>query len=234
MELDIEVSKLKASRNSWRNQRYRLGNMVRNEYPKQIQQKEQFIQHYTEDMKHYTEHYTPNADGFSPMCIRGVVYTERKKAAAALMQAIRSFVKPDNSKAEIGEYCGFAMYARFEPLQKGYTMTLEHSGVHRLELGDDSSGNITRIDNVLRGIEERIQTAMHQLEDLQTQQNTAEVEMQKPFAKEAEYQEKSSRLAALNAALQFEDKDEIISEGSDAPEQSAAEQERKPKDCIDL
>lgn len=233
MELDIEVSKLKASRNSWRNQRYRLENMVRNEYPKQIQQKEQFIQHYTEDMKHYTEHYTPNADGFSPMCIRGVVYTERKKAAA-LIQAIRSFVKPDNSKAEIGEYCGFAMYARFEPLQKGYTMTLEHSGVHRLELGDDSSGNITRIDNVLRGIEERIQTAMHQLEDLQTQQNTAEVEMQKPFAKEAEYQEKSSRLAALNAALQFEDKDEIISEGSDAPEQSAAEQERKSKDCIDL
>ena len=219
---------------SWRNQRYRLENMVRNEYPKQIQQKEQFIQHYTEDMKHYTEHHTPNADGFSPMCIRGVVYAERKKAAAALIQAIRSFVKPDNSKAEIGEYCGFAMYARFEPLQKGYTMTLEHSGVHRLELGDDSSGNITRIDNVLRGIEERIQTAMHQLEDLQTQQNTAEVEMQKPFAKEAEYQEKSSRLAALNAALQFEDKDEIISEGSDAPEQNAAEQERKSKDCVSL
>ena len=234
MELDIEVSKLKASRNSWRNQRYRLENMVRNEYPKQIQQKEQFIQHYTDDMKHYTEHYTPNADGFSPMCIRGVMYTERKKAAAALMQAIRSFVKPDNSKAEIGEYCGFAMYARFEPLQKGYTMTLEHSGVHRLELGDDSSGNITRIDNVLRGIEERIQNATHQLEDIQTQLHTAEVEMQKPFTKEAEYQEKSSRLAALNAALQFEDKDEIISEGSDAPEQSAAEQERKPKDCIDL
>lgn len=234
MELDIAVSKLKASRNSWRNQRYRLENMVRNEYPKQIQQKEQFIQHYTDDMKHYTEHYTPNADGFSPMCIRGVTYMERKKAAAALMQAIRSFVKPDNSKAEIGEYCGFAMYARFEPLQKGYTMTLEHSGVHRLELGDDSSGNITRIDNVLRGIEERIQNATHQLEDIQTQLHTAEVEMQKPFTKEAEYQEKSSRLAALNAALQFEDKDEIISEGSDAPEQSAAEQERKPKDCIDL
>lgn len=234
MELDIEVSKLKASRNNWRNQRYRLENMVRNEYPKQIQQKEQFIQHYTEDMKHYTEHYTPNADGFSPMCIRGVVYTERKKAAAALMQAIRSFVKPDNSKAEIGEYCGFTMFARFEPLQKGYTMTLEHSGVHRLELGDDSSGNITRIDNVLRGIEDRIRNATHQLEDIQTQLHTAEVEIQKPFAKEAEYQAKSSRLAELNAALQFQDKDEIVSEGSDAPEQNAAEQERKSKDCVSL
>ena len=234
MELDIEVSKLKASRNSWRNQRYRMEDMVRNEYPKQIQQKEQFIQHYTDDMKHYTEHYTPNADGFSPMCIRGVTYTERKKAAAALMQAIHSFVKPDNSKAEIGEYCGFTMFARFEPLQKGYTMTLEHSGVHRLELGDDRSGNITRIDNVLRGIEDRIQNATHQLEDIQTQLHTAELEIQKPFAKEAEYQAKSSRLAELNAALQFQDKDEIVSEGSDAPEQSAAEQERKPKDCIDL
>lgn len=234
MELDIEVSKLKASRNSWRNQRYRMEDMVRNEYPKQIQQKEQFIQHYTDDMKHYTEHYTPNVDGFSPMCVRGVVYTERKKAAAALMQAIRSFVKPDNSKAEIGEYCGFTMFARFEPLQKGYTMTLEHSGVHRLELGDDSSGNITRIDNVLRGIEDRIRNATHQLEDIQTQLHTAEVEIQKPFAKEAEYQAKSSRLAELNAALQFQDKDEIVSEGSDAPEQNAAEQERKPKDCIDL
>ena len=234
MELDIEVSKLKASRNSWRNQRYRMEDMVRNEYPKQIQQKEQFIQHYTDDMKHYTEHYTPNADRFSPMCIRGVTYTERKKAAAALMQAIHSFVKPDNSKAEIGEYCGFTMYARFEPLQKGYTMTLEHSGVHRLELGDDSSGNITRIDNVLRGIEDRIQNATHQLEDIQTQLHTAELEIQKPFAKEAEYQAKSSRLAELNAALQFQDKDEIVSEGSDAPEQNAAEQERKSKGDICL
>lgn len=234
MELDIEVSKLKASRNSWRNQRYRMEDMVRNEYPKQIQQKEQFIQHYTDDMKHYTEHYTPNVDGFSPMCVRGVVYTERKKAAAALMQAIRSFVKPDNSKAEIGEYCGFTMFARFEPLQKGYTMTLEHSGVHRLELGDDSSGNITRIDNVLRGIEDRIRNATHQLEDIQTQLHTAEVEIQKPFTKEAEYQAKSSRLAELNAALQFQDKDEIVSEGSDAPEQNAAEQERKSKDCVSL
>lgn len=234
MELDIEVSKLKASRNSWRNQRYRMEDMVRNEYPKQIQQKEQFIQHYTDDMKHYTEHYTPNVDGFLPMCVRGVVYTERKKAAAALMQAIRSFVKPDNSKAEIGEYCGFTMFARFEPLQKGYTMTLEHSGVHRLELGDDSSGNITRIDNVLRSIEDRIRNATHQLEDIQTQLHTAEVEIQKPFAKEAEYQAKSSRLAELNAALQFQDKDEIVSEGSDAPEQNAAEQERKSKDCVSL
>lgn len=234
MELDIAVSKLKASRNSWRNQRYRMEDMVRNEYPKQIQQKEQFIQHYTDDMKHYTEHYTPNADRFSPMCIRGVTYTERKKAAAALMQAIHSFVKPDNSKAEIGEYCGFTMYARFEPLQKGYTMTLEHSGVHRLELGDDSSGNITRIDNVLRGIEDRIQNATHQLEDIQTQLHTAELEIQKPFAKEAEYQAKSSRLAELNAALQFQDKDEIVSEGSDAPEQNAAEQERKSKGDICL
>lgn len=234
MELDIAVSKLKASRNSWRNQRYRMEDMVRNEYPKQIQQKEQFIQHYTDDMKHYTEHYTPNADGFSPMCIRGVTYTERKKAAVALMQAIHSFVKPDNSKAEIGEYCGFTMYARFEPLQKGYTMTLEHSGVHRLELGDDSSGNITRIDNVLRGIEDRIQNATHQLEDIQTQLHTAELEIQKPFAKEAEYQAKSSRLAELNAALQFQDKDEIVSEGSDAPEQNAAEQERKSKGDICL
>lgn len=234
MELDIAVSKLKASRNSWRNQRYRMEDMVRNEYPKQIQQKEQFIQHYTDDMKHYTEHYTPNADGFSPMCIRGVTYTERKKAAAALMQAIHSFVKPDNSKAEIGEYCGFTMFARFEPLQKGYTMTLEHSGVHRLELGDDSSGNITRIDNVLRGIEDRIQNATHQLEDIQTQLHTAELEIQKPFAKEAEYQAKSSRLAELNAALQFQDKDEIVSEGSDAPEQNAAEQERKSKGDICL
>ena len=211
-----------------------MEDMVRNEYPKQIQQKEQFIQHYTDDMKHYTEHYTPNVDGFSPMCVRGVVYTERKKAAAALMQAIRSFVKPDNSKAEIGEYCGFTMFARFEPLQKGYTMTLEHSGVHRLELGDDSSGNITRIDNVLRSIEDRIRNATHQLEDIQTQLHTAEVEIQKPFAKEAEYQAKSSRLAELNAALQFQDKDEIVSEGSDAPEQNAAEQERKSKDCVSL
>lgn len=62
-------------------------------------------------------------------------------------------------------------------------MTLEHSGVHQLELGDDSSGNITRIDNVLRSIEDRIRNATHQLEDIQTQLHTAEVEIQNHLQK---------------------------------------------------
>lgn len=234
MELDIEVSKLKVARNSWRNQRYRLEDKVRHSYPIAIEQQEKRIQALTEDLHQFRNNYLPNADGFSAMTIEGTIYTERKKAANALMQALQLSVKPDGTKFEIGSYCGFMMYVQFEPLQKGYIMTLKHSGVHRLELGGDSSGNITRIHNVLRSLEERIHNAMHQLEDIQTQKLTAEKEMQKPFAREAEYQQKSTRLAELNAALQFQDKDEIISNGTDMPEQDAAKCAVQKNSCINL
>ena len=76
---------------------------------------------------------------------------------------------------------------------------------HRVSLGTDARGNLTRLDNALAGIPGRLERGQEQLENLRNQQAAAQVELTKPFPQEAELAEKSARLAELDAALSMED-----------------------------
>lgn len=224
MELDIAVSKLKAARNSFQNQKYRLEDKVKVQFPREIQQKKEQIENLTSDLQHLAASTIPNADDFSPMVIDGTTYSEKKPATEALQRAIQTTVKPNGTKTEIGSYRGFTMSAHFESLQKEMILTLSHACTYRIDLGDSPTGNLIRIDNLLHGLDERVHNSIHQLEVLQEQQHTAEIEVQKPFAKEAEYREKTARLAKLNAQLQFQEKDKVIGGKADSKEQCEEKQ----------
>lgn len=75
---------------------------------------------------------------------------------------------------------------------------------HRVELGGDARGNLTRIENTLAQMPERLENVKNQLENLHRQQDAARAELGKPFPQEAELQRKSARLAELNALLDME------------------------------
>ena len=77
---------------------------------------------------------------------------------------------------------------------------------HRVTLGTDARGNLTRIDNALASMPERIQNVHSQLENLYSQMEAAKAEIGKPFPQEAELQKKSARLAELNALLDIDSK----------------------------
>jgi hypothetical protein len=55
-------------------------------------------------------------------------------------------------------------------------------------------------------MQERIQNVHSQLENLRSQMEAAKAEIGKPFPQEAELQEKSARLAELNALLNIDGK----------------------------
>ena len=67
-------------------------------------------------------------------------------------------------------------------------------------------GNLTRIDNVLAGMENRMKVVQDKLDSLYSQMETAKVELGKPFPQEEELRSKSARLAELNAELNIDDK----------------------------
>ena len=73
-----------------------------------------------------------------------------------------------------------------------------------MSLGDDTRGNIIRLDNAIDNFADRIADAENALQNLEQQKQAAEVEVAKPFAQEEELAEKSARLAELNALLNID------------------------------
>lgn len=105
---------------------------------------------------------------------------------------------------EIGSYRGLDMSLSFNGFR--VDLILKGAMTHQAELGTDARGNLTRIDHALEAVPERLQSVQAQLDNLYQQQAAAKAELGKPFLQETELQEKSARLAQLNALLDIDTK----------------------------
>jgi uncharacterized membrane-anchored protein YhcB (DUF1043 family) len=101
---------------------------------------------------------------------------------------------------------------------------------HEVTLGTDIHGNITRIDNVLNGMESARQHCEESLAETKARLETAKSEMETPFAREQELTDKTAKLAELTIALKLNEKDHEILDG--APDEGDTEQDerKKPKE----
>ena len=79
-----------------------------------------------------------------------------------------------------------------------------NSITHRATLGTDPRGNLTRIDNALAQMPQRLEAVKNQLDNLYQQQAAAKAEVGKPFAQEQELRDKSARLAELDVLLNMD------------------------------
>ena len=111
------------------------------------------------------------------------------------------------------------MYLTLEDFGREYVLTLKGNLAHRVTLGKDARGNLTRIDNAIGYIPSKLSTAQQQLENVYKQIETAKAELGKPFPQEEELRTKSARLAQLNAELDIDDKTpmEQLAEDSATP-----------------
>ena len=101
------------------------------------------------------------------------------------------------------------MYISYDVFCDELKLTLKGSVSHSVNLGTDSRGNITRIDNVLSSLPKRLQETEEKLENLIKQENSTKLEIGKVFPKEQELKEKSARLSALNLELNMDTKEDI-------------------------
>jgi len=191
---------MKASHQS---QQYKLEDNLLRYFPEQIEQCKGFIAGFESDMKTLEAHQHPK-DGFAGMEVRGDKLTDKENAGAALVDAFKEVkgLEP----LPIGNYRGFAMSLTLEDFGREYVLTLKGEMTHRVSLGKDPRGNLTRIDNALNGMTERLQNVRDRLENLHAQVETAKGELGKPFPPEEELKTKSARLAELNAELNIDDR----------------------------
>ena len=225
MDLDVDVARLKLMKANHQSQQYRLEDNLLRYFPEQIEQSKGFIAGFEADMKTLAEHPHP-VDGFAGMTVRGDVLTDKENAGAALVDSFKDVKGLD--PVQIGSYRGFQMSLTLEDFGRDYVLTLKGQMTHRVPLGKDPRGNLTRIENALNGMAERLATTQSRLESLYSQMETAKQELGKPFPQEDELRVKSARLAELNIALNIDDKTPLEALADEAPVRTEVAKSAKP------
>ena len=208
MDLDIEVSKLKLLKANHLSQKYALEDAISKGFPKQIAETQARIAGYGADIAAVKENTHPNGDGFSPLTLAGVTHADKKEAGAALLTMCQTMLSPEAT--QVGGYRGLTLELAFDTFAREYRLTMIGQLRHTVTLGTDVFGNLQRMDNALEGLPIKEQTCREQLSNLQTQLETAKVEVQKPFPREAELNTKTARLEELNSLLNLDHKEPEI------------------------
>ena len=217
MDLDVDVARLKLMKADHQSKQYRLEDQLLKTFPEEIEKNKGFIAGLEADMATLAAHPHPE-DSFAGMEVRGDTLTDKENAGAALLDACKEVKGSD--PVPVGSYRGFTMSVSFDAFRQEYMLLLKGQMTHRATLGTDPRGNLTRIDNALSQMPQRLEAVKNQLDNLYQQQAAAKAEVGKPFPFEDDLRVKSARLAELDVLLNMDGR------GRPAPEAVLAKSSR--------
>lgn len=227
--LDTDVAKLKLLKQEFMNQKYSLQDKIIKYFPEEIARLNNKIGAIEEDTIKLQEYTKPNADGFSPMKINGMIYTEKQEAGKRLLQSINDLKSMETR--EIGEYRGFTMEISFDSITRNVRLKLKNKFSYSIDLGVDSIGNITRINNCLENIAKDIPHERDLLDNTYFQMENAKQESQKEFPKEQELQEKLRKLEEINAELKINENEHEMLGDEKEEKQDKSPDKNSPERC---
>ena len=211
MDLDIQIQKLKLLKANYLSEKYDLEDKIIKFYPQKIAALNNTIKALEQDLATAKAHPKPSDDSFVGIEIDGKYISEKADAGKAILEFCKQMNSPD--PIAIGKYRGFDMELQFSSdILHCYEIALKGATTQKATLGKDVNGNITRIDNAIGRLSERIENAKVELKNIQTQYATAQIEVQKPFAQEEELKAKTKRQIEV---------EKLISSGENEPEQNA-------------
>lgn len=242
MDLDVEVSKLKMLESNFKSNLYKMEDKVVKVYPKEIESLKEKIENLKKDIEKvepYREEKLEKYDQttlenmgenekqvgvkadkeavskFTSLTLNGKKYTDKKQAGEFLINRIKGIKKIDDFRFEevkIGEYRNFDLFAYYDSFSNQYKFNLKGEENHYGEFGTDEIGNITRMDNVLDRMPERLEQTLGKLKDTENQLETAKLEIKKKFPQAELLKEKTLRLAEVNHLLDMGQKEDLKEE----------------------
>ena len=152
---------------------------------------------------------------FTSLTLSERKYTDKKQAGEFLINRIKGIKKSEDFRFEevkIGEYRNFDLFVYYDSFSNQYKFNLKGEESHYGEFGTDEIGNITRMDNVLDKLPERLEQTLGKLEDTRKQFEIAKLEVEKKFPQADLLREKNLRLAEVNHLLDMGQKEDIKDE----------------------
>jgi N12 class adenine-specific DNA methylase len=212
MDLDIQVQKLRLLKSNYLSEKYELEDKIIKYYPKTIAQTKETIAGLEKDISLAKEHPKSLDDTFVGIEVKGVFYPEKAEGGQRIIDACKEMTSPD--PIPLGKYRGFDLELSFEPFEKAYQVKIKGNLSRSISLGADAIGNITRIDNAIEKLPERLEAKKQELSTLEQQFATAKAEVEKPFDKEEELTEKTNRLNVLNGLLNVDKRENELVDGA--------------------
>ena len=211
MDLDIQVQKLKLLKSNYLSDKYALEDKTIKYYPQRIVTLNSLINGIKKDIETVQKHPKMSDEKAISMTVKGVFYSEKMKAGEAILDACNEMTSPD--PVPLGEYRGLKMELYFDSMARTYNVKLKGESSANVVLGSDTRGNIVRIDNAVDRFEEKLVSAKEELANTENQFEIAKKELEKPFAKEGELDEKLKRLNELNIMLDMDKRENEIVDG---------------------
>ena len=212
MDLDIQVQKLRLLKSNYLSEKYELEDKIIKYYPTTIARIKETIAGLEKDISLAKEHPKPLDDTFVGIEVKGVSYSEKAEGGQKIIDACKEMTSPD--PVPLGKYRGFDLELSFDTFEKAYQVKIKGSLSRSVYLGTDAIGNITRIDNAIEKIPERLEAKSRDLSTLEQQFATAKAEVEKPFDKEEELTEKTNRLNVLNGLLNVDKRENELVDGA--------------------
>ena len=201
MDLDIEVAKLRLMKADYQSNQFKLEDQILKQYPEEIRQAQEHAKGYRADMALLEAHPLPK-NGFVGMAIKGKRIADKEAAGKMLLEACR--LSPHDM--ELGEYRGMKMTVDYDSYRQEVKLILRGEMSHTVTMGTDVYGNLTRIENALANMPQKLEKAEERIAELERQTEQAKAELGKPFAQEKALEAKAARLAELNTALNIDEK----------------------------
>ena len=225
MDLDMQVQNLKMLKSNYYSERFDLEDKVTREYPQDIARYNSQIKALKVDIETANKTLKASADYFNGMDINGVHYTEKKAAGEAIIRIMKSF-KNSSETLPVGSYRGFTMEMYISRgFRLEYILAIRGAMTHTINLGTDTLGNITRIDNCIDHLADNFEKAEKHLAETEKQLQIAKESLKEPFSREEELQEKQTRLNELNALLNVDKRDNEFCD--EEPDESEIKQPKR-------
>lgn len=225
MDLDMQVQNLKMLQSNYYSERFDLEDKVTREYPQDIARYNSQIKALNVDIETASKTLKASADYFNGMDINGEHYTEKKAAGEAIIRIMKSF-KNSTETLSVGSYRGFTMEMYISRgFRLEYILAIRGAMTHTINLGTDTLGNITRIDNCIDHLADNLEKAEKNLAETEKQLQIAKESLKEPFSREEELQEKQTRLNELNALLNVDKRDNEFCD--EEPDESEIKQPKR-------
>lgn len=218
MDLDKQVDDLKLLERSYYSERYDLEDKVTKEYPQTISRCKSEIKALEKDIETAKKSLKASADYFGGMVINDEPYTEKKAAGEALIRIMKTF-KHSLQTLPVGKYRGFDMEMTLAAgMGVKFILSIKGAMTHKIEMGYDVYGNITRIDNCIDHFEGELIAVKNILSTTESQLEIAKESLKEPFEQAEELAQKQERLNELNEILSLDSDDGFVDETPDEAE----------------
>ncbi len=204
MDLEMSLTSIRMAYANFLDNKRDLQRDIVKKYPEEIHRIKERIAGLEKDVALAA---STKSEEFTGMTIHGKVYTDKKEAGEALIEAIKK-TGIEQTGITIGEYRGFEMKLDFIKSKGAFAVVLQGNLGHLVEISNSATGNLTRLDNELNSFAEYLENNKVKLEEAKNQLETAKLEVEKPFPRLDDMRSMERRLNELNRELSIDNNQE--------------------------